>query len=92
MEGAFEGLVGEHNRCAVDLAGFAKDFGLEGGIGKKLILVSEAGVDFRYSSGIVEKIKRITGGDPISVNRKNKSILSVRSTPKSSPSPTICCG
>jgi P4 family phage/plasmid primase-like protien len=78
VEGAFEGLVGEHNRCAVDLAGFAKDFGLEGAIGKKLILVSEAGVDFRYSSGIVEKIKRITGGDPISVNRKNKSILSVR--------------
>jgi P4 family phage/plasmid primase-like protien len=78
VEGVVEGLVGEHNRCAVDLAGFAKDFGLEGAIGKKLILVSEAGVDFRYSSGIVEKIKRITGGDPISVNRKNKSILSVR--------------
>jgi len=78
VEGVVEGLVGEHNRCAVDLAGFAKDFGLEGAIGKKLILVSEAGVDFRYSSGIVEKIKRITGGDPISINRKNKSILSVR--------------
>ncbi len=78
VEGAVEGLVGSQNCCAVDLAGFAKDFGLEGAIGKKLILVSEAGVDFRYSSGIVEKIKKISGNDMINVNRKNKPALSLR--------------
>ena len=73
-----ENLVGPQNRCAVDLHDFATTFGLESTLGKKLILVSEAGVDVRSSSAIVEKIKKITGNDLISINRKNKTSLSVR--------------
>ena len=48
-------MVGDRNRCAVDLADFAKDFGLEGSIGKKLILVSEARCWTWDSSAIVEE-------------------------------------
>ena len=73
-----ENLVGPQNRCAVDLHDFATTFGLESTLGKKLILVSEAGVDVRSSSAIVEKIKKFTGNDLISINRKNKTSLSVR--------------
>ena len=73
-----EQLVGERNRCAVDLQDFATDFGLEGAVGKKLILVSEAGVNARYSSSIAEKIKRITGNDLVNIKRKFKPPLSVR--------------
>ena len=73
-----EGSVGERNRCAIDLKDFAVDFGLEGVIGKKLILLSEAGVDIRYSSSIAEKIKRITGNDLINIKRKFKPPLSLR--------------
>ena len=73
-----ENMVGEQNRCAVDLQHFASTFGLEGVVGKKLILVSEAGLDARYSSAIVEKIKRITGNDLINISRKHKTALSLR--------------
>ncbi len=73
-----EEMVGESNRCAVDLTDFAQDFGLEAAIGKKLILVSEANIDRRHVGNIVEKIKRITGNDLVNLKRKFKTALSVR--------------
>ena len=51
---------------------------MEGAVGKKLILVSEAGVDVRYSSSIAEKIKRITGNDLVNIKQKFKPALSLR--------------
>jgi hypothetical protein len=46
---------------------------------------SEATVAFhiRYSSSIVEKIKRIMGNDPVSINRKHMPSLSVGRTQES---------
>ena len=74
----YEEMVGERNRCAVDLCDFASDFGLEDTVGKKLILVSEAKVDHRHSANIVEKIKKISGNDLVNIKRKHKTALSVR--------------
>ncbi len=75
---ATEEMVGARNRCAVDLHDFAEKFGLESVVGKKLILVSEAGNDIRCPSAVVEKIKKITGNDTVDIKRKFKVSLSLR--------------
>lgn len=73
-----ESLVGESNRCAINLKDLAQDFGLESAVGKKLILVAEAGVDSRHAGAIVENLKRITGNDALCIHRKFKTPLTVR--------------
>jgi P4 family phage/plasmid primase-like protien len=72
-----EKLIGIENRCAVELQDFASDFGLEDAIGKKLILVSEATAPVRVA-GVVDKIKRISGNDAVSIKQKYKKPLTVR--------------
>jgi putative DNA primase/helicase len=56
--------------CAPSLKNFAKDFGLEQAIGKQLALVPEVNPP-REAAEIVANLKAITGGDMVTVSRKN---------------------
>lgn len=73
-----EALVGAENTIGCDMMQFGDSFGLEPVIGKKLAVFS----DTEKANGkevliATERIKRITGNDPITVNRKNKGMMQV---------------
>lgn len=61
-------LVGIQNVASVSLSNFNSEFGLEPLIGKKLNLATESDVD-AFKTG---KLKALTAGEEISINRKNK--------------------
>lgn len=77
IKNILEALTGEAHRGALTLNDLAGDFGLESVVGKKLIVIPDA-ADTATSkrSTAIERIKGITGNDALSVNRKNKPILS----------------
>jgi P4 family phage/plasmid primase-like protien len=70
-------LIGMDNYCAIKLANFSSTFGLEDVIGKKMLLLSEANADQRNWSNFIDVSKRITGNDPIQIERKYKKPLTV---------------
>src|SRR5690625_490274 len=61
-------LVGIENVSSAPLSNFNSEFGLEPLIGKKLNLATESDVD-AFKTG---KLKALTAGEDISINRKNK--------------------
>lgn len=61
-------LVGVENVASAPLTNFNSDFGLEPLIGMKLNLATESDVD-SFKTG---KLKALTAGEAISINRKNK--------------------
>lgn len=61
-------LVGIENVASAPLSNFNSEFGLEPLIGKKLNLATESDVD-AFKTG---KLKALTAGEDISINRKNK--------------------
>ncbi|MPM19173.1 hypothetical protein SDC9_65591 [bioreactor metagenome] len=61
-------LVGLQNVSSAPLSNFNNDFGIEPLIGMKLNLATESDAD-SFKTG---KIKALTAGEPISINRKNK--------------------
>lgn len=69
------GLLGSHAASST-MADLSGDFGLEGLTDKRLILLPDAH-DARATgrSAALERIKAITGADPISVNRKGKQLI-----------------
>jgi P4 family phage/plasmid primase-like protien len=68
-----EALLGQNKIHAMPLKKFGQTFGLQGAINKRLILISDARVGGRQDqNAMVENILKITGQDPISIDRKYK--------------------
>ena len=66
-------LVGLSNVASVPLSNFNSEFGLEPLIGMKLNLATESDAD-AFKTG---KLKALTAGEAISVNRKNKTEITI---------------
>lgn len=74
-----QGLVGEESYCSPTLGGLGDTFGLQGLLGKKLAVVSDARLSSKRDlQSTVENMLRISGEDSISVNRKHLPALEVR--------------
>ncbi len=71
-------LGGPRAICGPKLSDFASEFGLQQAIGKRLAIVPEARKIDDNVREIVEKIKAITGGDTIGINRKHLPYLTLR--------------
>jgi len=76
-------LVGKDNYCAPGLSSLGSNFGLQPLVGKQLAVISDARIGKRSDIGVVvENLLRISGGDAITADRKNKThwtgFLSVR--------------
>lgn len=54
------------------------DFGLENAIGKRMVILSDVKTGLSVKSQLIHNL---TGHDPVSVNRKNKPIITVRLDP-----------
>lgn len=67
-------LVGIENVSSAPLSNFNSDFGLQPLIGKKLNLATESDVD-AFKTG---KLKALTAGENISINRKNKAEITTK--------------
>jgi len=71
-------LGGESAVCSPDLDHFASEFGMEQAIGKRLAIVPEIRLPDRNRHQIVARLKAITGGDLVTVNRKHVHALPLR--------------
>ena len=64
--------------CAPDLKNFADEFGLEDAISKRVAIVPEVRMPDKGVHNIVNRLKSITGGGAVTVNRKNIKNISMR--------------
>ena len=72
-------MLGGPSVTSIMMGDFTSEFGLWRLLGKSLAIVPDARVSGRYDSAqIVEKFLAITGGDLVSVNRKNLAPVDVR--------------
>lgn len=69
---------GQDNVTSVDFRDFASEFGLQEAPGRNLLLVPEATLHDRGVDKAVQRIKCITGGDAVPINRKNKAPLTTK--------------
>lgn len=67
-------LLGVENVASAPLSNLNRDFGLEPLIGKKLNLATESDVE-AFKTG---KLKAITAGEEVSINRKNKMEITTK--------------
>jgi putative DNA primase/helicase len=65
-------LIGTANTASPPLAGLAREFGMEGLIGKPLITIPDARLGRADSPVIVERLLSVSGEDALSVPRKYK--------------------
>lgn len=70
-------LLGKRNVAGPTLASLAQNFGLQPLIGKPLAIVGDARVAPRNGSAITERLLSISGGDALTVDRKNKDAWTV---------------
>jgi putative DNA primase/helicase len=70
-------LVGEANSVAPTLTSMTGDFGLSGWLGKSLAIVGDARFTPKQTAEVTEYLLRISAGDPVEVQRKFKTSLSV---------------
>ncbi len=73
-----EGMLGRQNVCSPSLADFAKPFGLEQALGKRLAVVPEVAFPSKDAQQIVAALKAISGGDLVTVDRKFIKNIPVR--------------
>ncbi|WP_257179180.1 MULTISPECIES: phage/plasmid primase, P4 family [Bradyrhizobium] len=79
IKGILEQLVGRHHRASIMLNDLGGDFGLQAMIDKRLMIIPDASdTELSKRSMALERMKSISGNDAVSVNRKNKPILSLR--------------
>jgi len=72
-------LIGENNISAPTLGSLTSNFGLQPLLGKQLAIISDARLSGRADQPIVvERLLAISGEDGITVDRKNKSQLTVK--------------
>lgn len=70
-------LVGAQHSASMMMPDLGGDFGLESLLDKRLAIVPDAhDAPSRNRAAALERIKSVTGADPVSVNRKNRSIVS----------------
>jgi P4 family phage/plasmid primase-like protien len=68
-----QGILGSANAIGTTLKDFSEPFGLQHWIGKKVAIISDAnldGIEKRHMGTLIERIKNISGEDPVTVNRK----------------------
>jgi putative DNA primase/helicase len=68
-------LVGNDSCCAPNLSSLANDFGLDAMLGKSVALVGEMNQQSKLPDVAIDRLKSISGGDVVPVNRKNKGEL-----------------
>ena len=69
-------VIGARNACNPSFSELGERFALMGFIGKLAAVFGDAHLGSgRASDVIVERIKRITGGDPVDIDRKNREPL-----------------
>ena len=72
-------LLGPNSYCGPSLGQFADQFGMQGMIGKKLAVVSDARLDNRANRSVItEKLLSVIGEDVQEINRKNRDYWSGR--------------
>lgn len=72
-------LVGDGNYVSLEVNSLGSRFGLAGAIGKKLLLIPDAHRGTKEAADYAaERIKLITGEDPVAVERKNVNIQTLR--------------
>lgn len=67
-----QALVGRANHVSPNLSQFGDTFGLEATVGKTLVTVNDARFRGIKSAELVERLLNFTGGDHMSINRKNR--------------------
>jgi P4 family phage/plasmid primase-like protien len=72
-------FIGEENVSAVGLADFGKDFGLSPTVGKKANISGDMG---RVDQTAVGHLKKYTGGDLLTINRKHLPSITLKPTAK----------
>ncbi|MBF0196854.1 MAG: hypothetical protein HQL32_04055 [Planctomycetes bacterium] len=71
-------IIGKSNCASPSLSQLGENFGLSSLLGKTLAIVGDASLGKRSDAGaIVETLKKITGGDSVDINRKNREYISV---------------
>lgn len=65
-------LVGKANTDASTLSGIATNFGLEGAIGKTLMVVGDARLGSQGQETVIERLLSISGQDMLTLDRKNR--------------------
>ena len=70
-------LIGGDNCCAPNLTSLANDFGLDSLLGKSVALVGEMNSQGNIPDVAIDRLKSISGGDMVPVNRKSKGELHV---------------
>jgi P4 family phage/plasmid primase-like protien len=70
-------LVGGQHTTSAMMPDLGSDFGMQGFLDKRVVIVPDAhDAPTRNRAAALERIKSITGGDEVSVNRKNLTIVS----------------
>lgn len=73
---ALRDLVGPQHAASAMMPDLGSDFGMQGFLDKRLVIVPDAhDAPTRNRAAALERIKSVTGGDEVSVNRKNLPIV-----------------
>jgi P4 family phage/plasmid primase-like protien len=72
INGVLTSLLGMSNVVSPQMDELCDTFGLQPWLGKQLASFTDARVSPKSSGGVVSQFLRIVGGDPVTVNRKNK--------------------
>jgi P4 family phage/plasmid primase-like protien len=76
---ALRALVGRQHTASAMMPDLGSDFGMQAFLDKRLVIVPDAhDAPTRNRAAALERIKSITGGDEVSVNRKNLPILTAQ--------------
>jgi putative DNA primase/helicase len=74
-----QNLLGSERCSAINVQDLFSDFGLHSLVGKYAAFIPEPGQLGKYNSQhALQRIKQITGGDTVSINRKFKEAISVK--------------
>lgn len=71
-------LIGQPNCCSPSTRGMTTNFGLSAFLGKTLAVLSDARFASQGLSGFVEDFLRITGGDSVTIDRKNRDLITTK--------------
>jgi putative DNA primase/helicase len=77
IEKVIAGTVGERNICASSFSSLKSNFGLQTFLGKSLAILPDAHSS-KHDDTVVQRLKSISGGDLITIDRKFATPISVR--------------
>lgn len=70
--------AGDRLACSLSAQDMKSDFGLENTVGKRMVIMSDVKTGLTIKSSLIHNL---TGHDLVSINRKNKPVISVRLNP-----------